>query len=593
MKSLKFADSVAPWKTRVLGAFLFGCLIWLVLPEVVVSYDDDFAYLRSVVETIQRGRPWTYEWLTPWAASLSVLVAGLFKVTGSMSFAVHFSLALAAAMAFYGLTAILQKHDIKGWRSALLSLLILCVPSVFFMHLMFTSVALYMGCLWICAWLGMERRWGWFFVFWFIGISSRQSAITWLALPGWVVLTDVWKHRKLRYRESSVIRPLLVQVAGIITVVGLMLGMNKTSGQQTTFSGMSSFFNTARLLPPLAMGMGALVAGLGLGGLADFLRPQRFRKKWKSGHWLLAVALGAGGAFAGLAFREWVSASHSCYRDDISHAYFATLGALSGVGLLMIPKRPRGETLIVALGAFALLLIYGGVFDYYYNDLLFWGFLTTLAPLPLTIEEGLHLSLAPGLKATLVAAILFVMGVNLRWVIRFRYEGDRAAAIIRLYETALRSGKVTPDIIGQDTFGHYGWLMEDYHRAHDHSPHYSLGEFMSYGQNWDGKTGTGIESELSKKLRKFREWLPSHNSTALVKSDRKTILHQLEAPALWGRYTVRYAVARVPRRQDEGPPQLPFEPKEYRLNLFPLSDAEWRDYIEGKLLTNTSKLPPR
>lgn len=593
MKTLKSPDSVSPWKTRAICAFLFGCIIWMVLPEVVVSYDDDFAYLRSVVETIQRGRPWTYEWLTPWAASLSVLVAGLFKVTGSMSFAVHFSLALAAAMAFFGLTAILQKHDVKGWRSALLSLMLLCLPSVFFMHLMFTSVALYMGCLWLCAWLGMERRWGWFFVFWCIGISSRQSAITWLALPGWVVLTDVWQHRRIRFGESSVMRPLLVQIAGLITVAGLMLGMNKTSGQQTTFSGMSDFFNSARLLPPIAMGTASLIAGFGLGGLADFLRPQKYSKRWGGGSWLIAFLAAAGGAFAALAFREWVSASHSCYRDDISHAYFAVLGALSGVGLLMIPKRPRGETLIVAMGAFALLLIYGGVFDYYYNDLLFWGFLTTLAPLPMAIEEGLHVTLAPGLKATFVAAILFIMGVNLRWVVRFRYEGDRATAVIRLYETALRSGKVTPDIIGQDTFGHYGWLMEDYHRAHDRSPHYSLGEFMNYGQNWDGKTGTGIVTEVSKKLRKVREWLPSHNSTSLVKSEKKSILHQLEVPVLWGLYSVRYAIAQVPRRMGDGPPQLPFVPSDYRLNLFPLNDAEWRDYIQGKELTDTSKLPPQ
>lgn len=578
MAKSNLPEPARSWLPNASGALLFGLLVWLVLPATVVTYDDDFAYLRSVVETVQRGRPWTYEWLTPWAASLSGLVAVLFKVTGSMSFAVHFSLSLAGAMTYFGLSSVLRNQGVFGWRVPLFCGLLLLLPSVFFMHLMFTSVALYMGCLWLCAWLGMERKWGWFFLFWCIAIASRQSAITWLALPGWLIVADVWRHRRIRFREASVLRPILVISAGAITLLILMKGMNKTSGQQTTFGGLESFLAWGRLWQPLTLGTIALFVGLGLGGIASQFKTSAPRVIWGRGQWVFATLAIVLGGFAGLVFRELVSGSHSSYRDGISHLYFVFWGGLGGLGLSLIRTRPRWETFFVGLGAFNLLLIYGGVFDYYFNDLIFWGFVSTLAT-----ENGPSEVQALGLKSifktTILAGLFFLVGVNLRWLVRFRYEGDRAAGVIKLYETGLRSGKIRPDQIGQDTFGHCGWLLEDYHREHDSGPSYSLGEFMLYTQTWDGKSGTGIETELDKKVRKVREWLPSHNTSSLIKSKAKKVIHQIEAPVLWGKYSVRYSIVRVEPTESNEATHRSLRMDTYKLNPFPLDDSEWRAYI--------------
>lgn len=587
-------EPAVSWLPNVGGAFLFGCLVWLVLPATVVTYDDDFAYLRSVVETIQRGRPWTYEWLTPWAASLSGIVALLFKGTGSFSFAVHFSLSLAGAMAYFGLCSVLRNQGLRGWRAPLLCGLLLLLPSVFFMHLMFTSVALYMGCLWLCAWLGMERKWGWFFLFWCIGISSRQSAITWLALPGWIVIADLWQHRQIRFREAGVLRPLLVIAAGAVTLLVLMMGMNKTSGQQTTFGSLSSFLAWERLWLPVTLGAGALLAGLGLGGMATALRPTTPKMNWGRKRWVFVFVATSIGILAGLGFREVVSATHSSYRDDISNLYFAVLGGIAGLGLTFIKVRPRWEFLFVGLGTFALLLIYGGTFDYYYNDLIFWGFLATLAPgVGLPKEDVSLFTFKPIMKMVILVALAFLMGVNFRWLVRFRYEGDRAAGVIRLFETALRSGKMTPDLIGQDTFGHCGWLLEDYHRDHDGGPNYSLGDFMLYTQSWDGKAGTGVETETTKKLRKLREWLPTHNTTNLIKTKGKSILHQMESTVLWGKYNVRYSIVRVEPKDANATTRRPLLAEEYKLNPFPLDDSEWRAYIAKQPFGQPSKQKAR
>src|SRR4051812_26302714 len=83
-----------------IGAFGYGLLIWLLLPSGVIAINDDFGYLRSVIQTIQHGRPWTDDWLEPWAASLSLFAGLLFRATGSFSFAIHGLLAGLAGAAF-------------------------------------------------------------------------------------------------------------------------------------------------------------------------------------------------------------------------------------------------------------------------------------------------------------------------------------------------------------------------------------------------------------------------------------------------------------------------------------------------------------
>ena len=78
-------------------AAAYGLLIYLILPPEVMVVNDDFGYLRSVIETLRHGRPWTGEWLEPWSASLAVLSALLFKVTGSVHTATYGLQAVFAA----------------------------------------------------------------------------------------------------------------------------------------------------------------------------------------------------------------------------------------------------------------------------------------------------------------------------------------------------------------------------------------------------------------------------------------------------------------------------------------------------------------
>ena len=75
-----------------------GVFVFATLPGGVVVMNDDFGYLRSVVATLQHGRPWTDEWLEPWSAGLSVLSALVYLATGSWLLAIQGVQALLARL---------------------------------------------------------------------------------------------------------------------------------------------------------------------------------------------------------------------------------------------------------------------------------------------------------------------------------------------------------------------------------------------------------------------------------------------------------------------------------------------------------------
>src|SRR3954464_4419718 len=93
-----------------IGAILCAGAMWMMQPARVIPFDDDFGYLRSVIETIQHQRPWTDDWLEPWAASLSCLAAGVFKITGSFKLATHGVLSLLAGLTFLGIGLVLSRR---------------------------------------------------------------------------------------------------------------------------------------------------------------------------------------------------------------------------------------------------------------------------------------------------------------------------------------------------------------------------------------------------------------------------------------------------------------------------------------------------
>lgn len=577
-----FPIRIRPWLSHpLLGALSFGLLIWLLLPPMIVAMDDDFGYLRSVVETLQRGRPWTYDWLTPWAASMSVLVAGFYYVTQSFTFAIRFSLALSASLGFLGLAFYLLDHGLSRTKSYLIAALLLLSPTVLFMEVMFTSVALYLGCFWMCLWLYHRQRWSWFFVVWFIAFSSRQSAIVWLTLPAWFVFIELSRTKTWWPRALTSLRPAAVVAGGIASFLLLKLTMNPTYGQAFVTKATQGFHPHAS---STLLGLLALLAGVGWAGFAalfyDYnareMAAVRLKSVWC---WLALLVICGAGMWGGREFIDGIEFTHSAYEDMWASSWFGLLAVCASMGLVLRPVLPRWDMILAGLGATTLLSLYGGRFDYYYIDGFFWGFAAATFPV------GQSHPISQTLPARLVhGVVILFIALLAMWDLRCyglqKSDLDRIAAVNTIYEQALRQGKIKPHEIGLATFGYIGWRFESHYHQHLEQHLDDLADFMKAVDGWNGDHGMAVITEFPKQLRHYGTWFRAHNKSELKSSHSAITLAEFQAPVLWF-FQAKYSLKRISTSpSQEG--NSNFNYPRYIEHPFPLNDMEWRRLISGE-----------
>ncbi len=547
------------WLILLGSAGAFGLLIWLMLPSMVVVMDDDFWYLKSVVETFQRGRPWTSEYLAPWAASTSSLAAIMFALTDSMSIAVHGQLAVAAGLAFLGLTLWLKDEGLGPVRRVPLALVLLASPTVLFMFLMFTGAALYWGCFWMCIWAFGRRNWLAFFLFWAIALANRQSAIGWMALPFWFMLEEGWKQRNWR--------PAVLIVAGGVWFLAVKSGMNANTGQawvnHTTFdlSGLGTRHVT------LALCLAALVAGFGLGGL---IKPSQR----SINPWLAIVAMLVGSQIA-INCVSWLQWTHSGYNDSWQRLYFGAGGTLAGLGLIMAWRRPSGGALLAALGCATLLTLYSGKFDYYFVEMVWWGVVASVMgaksssaapPSPLWSRLGLVLTVV-------------VLVCDARFLVRLKLDQHRITAFNTLYEKAYRDGTLKLHESGLTTMGHLGWWLEDHYREKTGTKPGDLAGFILMCDAWDSTDGgTSLVTEFPKLIRRYSDWLPQRTSKMLNKPEAREI-GVLKQRILFF-WEATYRLKQIKRRNPP-PRQVEIDYATFKESPFPLNDDEWSRLMRG------------
>lgn len=575
---------------RLAGGLAFGLAIWLALPARVIALDDDFGYLLSVVETYRAGRPVTYDWLAPWAATSSGLAALAFAVTGKFQLAVHGLLAASGGLAFFGAMSFARRAGLGTGLSAGMALTALGGPTTMFMLLMFTSVPFYWGCLWVAAWLALTRRWGWFLLVFCLALGARQSAATWLALPAWALLSTWWERRRGGMPPWPW-KALAAIVAGLAWLVLVKSSMNRTYGQDVVFTAMGKAFGAGRLpaeTEALAIAGLLLAAGFGLGclghGLARLWRGEWRWRGWSAAvMWRLGLSLAAGTAGAlvprwTLAHVEW---SHGCYLDIWGPAACSATGALAGFALAAFSRLPSWGFLLTAGGCWGLTTLYGGLFDYYFADIFFWGFAAALAGREWPVPTGeLSRSPLPFLLAGRGAVVLLgllTLAWDFRCYVRHKLAQDRIAAFIAMTEPAIREGRIRPHEMGFAPFGYLGWHLERHYILHDGRDARKLAGFMAYRDDWNGERGTGTLAEYPKSFRAWKDWLPAHNNKALRESKTAETVAEIEAPILWF-WKARFQLKRV----------APPEPREDRLPLnydgfvpryFPLNDAEWAELM--------------
>lgn len=545
----------------VLGTLSFATLHRALQPDDVIVFNDDFGYLRSVIETLQRLRPWTDDWLEPWSASLSVLCASAFRLTGSFTFATQGMQVLFMAGGFAALGALLCRRNLSTLCAVVLAAVALLFPTVLWKQVEFTALALYLPCL-LLAILSAERgRWLGFGFFTVLAVSSRASAVAWLCLPIWALLrvcgdADGRKRRRIMPMAAAISMVALAYLA-------CAAGMNKTHAQTVmtkhmwealSVAGFSGWFGCGAFIILTAIGVARLVqAGLGSG--MEHL-PRRSFGAW------IATGVMPACAMLSLLWR-WRHADLQFEHDlfAVEQGRHLALGLIvAGIaGWLIAPARLNGAYVAAAAACAGLASLRGAVWDYYFIDAAVLAGLAVESPPAGTTRVAVPFIFRWSGRLAAAALLVLVLAKESSLIEHAKRTIDTHHAVVVLCERGLREDKMQVTDLSLAPFGFAGWMLYPYFLENGGSGPVYIAGFTEYLR------GGALQLET-------RAWNDPH---ALENQDRIVCAGIFRA--LW-RERHQFILR---RNEAVAPATLTLNPTRYVRPKFPLSDAEWREFIKN------------
>lgn len=530
------------------AVLLTAVAVWLNLPSTVIVFNDDFGYLRSIIATLQHGRPWTDDWLEPWAASLSVLSAGIFQVTGSFRLATYGLQALLAGGIVGWSALLLHRRQVSLWPAVAWSLAGLTLPTLLWKVAEFGAVPLYVFCL-VAAIHAAERgRWGLFTAAWLVALASRQSAVLWLALPAGMLLTN---------REAGWGRTLgrlaLVAVGGGLAYWAIGQGMNRTNAQAVMQPGIFTHLDWFRGLGHVGLALAVGATAMGLGGFVLRVSAPAAVVTFRP------VGLVIAASFAILVLwvfdvRQWVGMEHGLLQGVRGSGYLALVYGLALAGWWwggFQVRRSHGLALVAMAG---LLALRHSVWDYYLLDVAVLGFfsITPAAGEPET---------KPRLRWAGWLALAGVLAFHQSFVVTTRHMLADNHALVRLHEQAMRAGRLAPAELELAPFGYRGWNLYPHSIQHEARGRY-IADFEKY------VAGPVLRLHVDN----AREPVPTLANGKLAAGE--TLLETEILPRGWFQ-SRRYNLIRTGTPGTA--PEWPLS--DYTRPIYPLTDAEWREQI--------------
>jgi hypothetical protein len=535
--------------------FLFGFA-----PGIVRS--DDFGYLRSVVGTLRRGFPYTYDWLAPYGAAFSSACALLYRITGSFTLSTWGFQALCALSVFALLQGLLKRR-LPPWPAAALTAAFACSP-VFFAKAADFHGGPFTLALFLAALLAFEAKRPWaFFLAAFLAFSNRQSHIALLLIPAWAFL----EARRKRTGTGAFAGPRMVlwTLAFGAAAVALHLSMNRTYAMaNAVFAGPER--------PRILSVTLAALAGAYVSLLLLALCGSAFRPPWAAFRANLrrpAVPIVLSVVLLALRF-AWPPDLVLTDTPAFGHLSWPLVNAvlpwlcLAGVwtveyGLV----RPGPYTAVIA-GFIAIAALRGLWWDYYFLE---------IAALCLLIAAD-----APGLPGprdmpvTRLAVpvwggLAVLLAAETAYAYLLKVQTDKQALAVRVCERLDREGRARVDEMTGATFGWLGWKLFDHFLAHEGRDFGRLEDFLGYVR----RDRVRIDTQLPWR-RAFKEPLPPNAE----------ILQTGTCRVGFARVAYRVADWRGP---DSSVPimgrPMALDPAAFRSPPFPLNDAEWRAFIDS------------
>jgi hypothetical protein len=540
----------------VVGAAVYGFFVFALLPRDVTAMNDDFGYYRSVAATLQHGRPWTYDWLEPWAFSLSTLSAVIFKLSGSFFAATIVLQAVLAALSFGFLARIFRDASMSPTAAILSAAALLSFPTLLWKNLEYTSLVIYLPSLLLAIAAAQRDRWAIFFIAWLVAAASRQGAAAWLLLPAVTVFERGMATRSLR----SSARPAAALAAGIVCLRLLVAYANETHAQHYITQRM---WSAATLRPTLANGAIALWIIFVAIGCAAFLTGG-FRKELSFGQTRSQAARIVIGVLLLLTIFKVGSGvplqtEHSGFDGETARWYLRGLVALAAAGWCLGSFSVRAGMVGAAAGCCALSCLRAELWDYYLLDGALFAFFSVRHREAAGSAPRLNLH---GQAPLAYAVALLLLLFNLHASASLKRFVDYRCGTSAVLEHALRDGQVQPSELADMPFGFVAWHLFPYYLTHDGRASASLDGFGMYFER--DTIAVRVEALSSRELRHIRSG----------RAKAEPPLSEIH-PFGWGGHA-RYTLVRLKSMPD---PTTAFKAGLYAYEPFPLNDAEWRIFL--------------
>jgi hypothetical protein len=542
-------------------------VVWGVLPDMVVVFNDDFGYCRSVVATLQHGRPWTDDWLEPWAASLSLVSGFIFMITGSFYLATYGLQILTTALSFWAMATLFVRRSMPVLLAMTAAVVILFSPTLMVKALEYTALVLYLPCLLLALYLAEKRQWIGFFLVWIFAVASRQSALAWLALPAFAAF-ESFRSGSGKDRRAALVPALVCIIGvGVYALIGRL--MNETHAQHVMTTAMWYSLSAVPALKHFALGVAIFLTSAGGGAFAvRAFGPQFDQRKSVGSVWTRVWCFAAASVVLGLLIldpRTFFAFDHQFYSGGMGLIYLGIICTVGAAGWILGGFRLQPSYVAFAVGSALMVSLRGVVYDYYLIDVALIG-IFSVVPTGLCTGESsrqarrsfLFLPALGGIACITLACFEVNFAGKEQRIL------DRYAAVIRLCEPELRHGRITPSELSVAPFGYYGWHVYSYFMAQDGANGCYIGDFEKY-LAWDS---------LSVSFTPFH----GRGLTANAKVQQDVLASGI-FPVGW-----RGPFLFILRRT--GQPKAPswtIDPQLYRIEPFPLNDAEWRQLIEGTL----------
>lgn len=533
----------------------------MIFPSGVSVLNDDFVYIRSVVQTLHHHQPWTDDWLEPWAASFSVISVLLFKITNSFYFSTYGHLSILGAISFWAVASLFRSRGCRTLSAIFYSGLILLFPTFLWKSLEFTGEALYVPCLFLALLAAEKQNWLGFAAVWLLAIASRQSAVAWGILPAFQMAHAIYQGGSNRWRTLWTGGAVLA--SGAVLFLTLKRIMNQDHAQRVVTQHTWERINEINYLPTAVVGVVVFLFALGLSNYLLYPGPGDAGKRFNFSTAAIVICITGILIWFARPFLYNVQLEHPLFSGIIGKSFLSMVMGLAVIGWMRGRFSFRIDYALAALGALVLVMTRETTWDYYYIDVAVFGLMGVMPRKVLAADS----TRGPQLQAITLAPLLAAGAFSFVFFIHMKCSLDRGWALCVLAEQSLRIGKLSRADLSHAPFGFVGWHLYPYYIKHEGRDDPRLAGFMGYLIPGAVK----VESAYSR----FLQFFPQFKSTP--PSDLTKLIASGDFPYLWF-FKAKFFLLRA-RTEQDAPPEKALPQTSESFENFPLNDREWSDYI--------------